>query len=190
MDLYRKIRVHSVRKRGGERSALFASPPALALLMNLEAECWPAFGGPDRSISLANALSSSRVQSLYHQLRRSAVRNGADFHIRHPDGDSVPHLVNSTPDLCCDIHEWPVEPLRGSTNFFAHAAFFTLRARAARNRYDRVGLFPAVSCVLHQGPVQRDDLSGVVYWDGRHRITRPASRRYSTDTADLFLRQS
>ncbi len=168
MDLYRKIRVHSVRKRGGERSALFASPPALALLMNLEAECWPAFGGPDRSISLANALSSSRVQSLYHQLRRSAVRNGADFHIRHPDGDSVPHLVNSTPDLCCDIHEWPVEPLRGSTNFFAHAAFFTLRARAARNRYDRVGLILLKNSSLIEVSVADSipALSGSIFDDG------------------------
>lgn len=27
----------------------------------------------------------------------------------------------------------------------------------------RYGLFPAVSCVLHQGPVQRDHVSSVVF---------------------------
>ncbi len=67
--------------------------PALALWMNLEREFWPAFGGPDRSTSIANALSSSRVQSLCNQLRRSAMRNGAGFHLRHPDGGFVRDLI-------------------------------------------------------------------------------------------------
>ena len=65
-----------------------------------------------------------------------------------------------------------------------------LQERRARFQSGCFGLFPAVSCVLHQGPVQRDDLSGVVFWDGRHRIALLASRRYPTDTADRFLRQS
>lgn len=64
-----------------------------------------------------------------------------------------PHLVNSTPDRCRDIHEWPVEPLRGSTNFFAHAAFFTLRAHAAQNHNGRLGLSPSFRCTLHERPL-------------------------------------
>ena len=65
------------------------------------------------------------------------------------EGRVCPHLVNSTPDLCCDIHEWPVEPLRGRTNFFAYAAFFTLRAHAAQNHNDRVGLIFLFLCALY-----------------------------------------
>jgi len=38
------------------------------------------------------------------------------------------------------LHEWPLLPLRGGMEFFAHAAFFVLQARAAQNHNDRVGL--------------------------------------------------
>jgi len=69
-----------------------------------------------------------------------------DIRAAAANGKRVPHLVNSTPELCRDIHEWPVEPLRGSTNFFAHAAFFTLRAHAAQNHNGRLGLVPDLGC--------------------------------------------
>lgn len=61
------------------------------------------------------------------------------------------------------LQERPLFPPRDSMNFRAIAAREVLRARAARICYVWVGLSPAVSCVLHQGPVQRDDLSGVVF---------------------------
>ena len=44
-----------------------------------------------------------------------------------------PRSVNSTADPCCGLHQWPVLPLQGSTEFVAHAAILTLRARAAEN---------------------------------------------------------
>ncbi len=48
-------------------------------------------------------------------------------------------LVNSTPDPCCHLHEWPLVPLRGGTAFVAHAAFIELCALAARNRNGGLG---------------------------------------------------
>jgi hypothetical protein len=43
----------------------------------------------------------------------------------------LPRFVNSTPEPCCGLHEWPFHPLRGGTELFAHAAFFVPRARTA-----------------------------------------------------------
>ena len=61
--------------------------------------------------------------------------------------------VNSTADPRCGLREWPVLPLRGGTYFLAHAAFPSLRAHAAQNTDSQIGLFPAIRCDLHQGPV-------------------------------------
>jgi len=43
-------------------------------------------------------------------------------------------------DLCRDLHEWPQHPLQGGIEFFASAAIFVLRARAAQNLNDCIGL--------------------------------------------------
>ena len=65
----------------------------------------------------------------------------------------VPRLVNSKPDPHRDYHEWPVDPLRGSTEFYADAAFSSLRVLAAQNHNGRVGLTAAVRCDLFEGPL-------------------------------------
>jgi len=51
----------------------------------------------------------------------------------------VPQPVNSTADPCCDFHRWPLSPLRDGINFLANAAFFVLRAHAARKSNSQVG---------------------------------------------------
>jgi hypothetical protein len=48
--------------------------------------------------------------------------------------------VHSTTEPRCGMHEWQDSPPRDGIRVFAHAAFPALRAHAARNRYDRVGL--------------------------------------------------
>jgi hypothetical protein len=55
--------------------------------------------------------------------------------------------VSSTSDLCCALHEWLVSPLRGSTEFYADAAFSTLRAHAAGKPNSRNGLVSAIRSV-------------------------------------------
>ncbi|MGA9411972.1 MAG: hypothetical protein WBV78_16195 [Roseobacter sp.] len=65
--------------------------------------------------------------------------------------------MSSTPDLSCDIYEWPVEPLRGSTNFFAHAEFFTLRALAAKNVIVSCGLPAATEELIDLCPVSEGE---------------------------------
>ena len=52
----------------------------------------------------------------------------------------VPRFVTLTPDPCCGLHEWSFLPLRGGIEFVAHAAFFVLRARAARKPNSQDGL--------------------------------------------------
>ncbi len=42
--------------------------------------------------------------------------------------------------ICCDQHQRPLFPLRGSVGFYAIAANAVLRARATRLRHDRNGL--------------------------------------------------
>jgi hypothetical protein len=51
-----------------------------------------------------------------------------------------PQSVNSTIDPWCALHEWLVFPLRGSTKFYADAAFATLRAHAAGKQNSQNGL--------------------------------------------------
>jgi len=46
------------------------------------------------------------------------------------------------------VREWLVLSLRGGTGFSAPAAFFVLRARAAQNHYDRVGLDTVIHRIL------------------------------------------
>ena len=62
--------------------------------------------------------------------------------------------------------------------------------RAARKSNSQNGLIPALSPDLHQGPVLHVALGRLSIEAGRLRATRPACRRYPTDTADRFLRQS
>jgi len=50
------------------------------------------------------------------------------------------------------LHEWPVVPLCGSTNFFALAAFLPLRAHAAQNHNGQVGLSTADRGMKFLGP--------------------------------------
>ena len=56
------------------------------------------------------------------------------------NGSKVLQFENSTPDPCCTLHEWLVLPPRGSTEFYADAAFSTLRAHAARKPNSHNGL--------------------------------------------------
>ena len=65
----------------------------------------------------------------------------------------VPRLVNSTPDPCCEAHEWLFIPLRGGTGFLAHAAFFPLRAHAAKKMNSQDGLLAAIRCALNERPL-------------------------------------
>jgi len=58
----------------------------------------------------------------------------------------VPRCVSSTSDPCCTLHEWLVFPPRGSTEFYADAAFSTLRVHAARKPNSHNGLKPAIRC--------------------------------------------
>ena len=79
------------------------------------------------------------------------------------------------------MHEWPVALLRDSMRFFAHAAFFVLRALAARVRLVRYGLRPAVRCKGHQGPlwvvhVLKDDNGSQIF---RVRFLRTAAVQVS-----------
>ena len=67
-----------------------------------------------------------------------------------------PRPVTSPLNPYCNMHEWPVALLRDSMRFFAHAAFFVLRALAARVRLVRYGLRTAIRCTLHQGPHSLD----------------------------------
>lgn len=65
----------------------------------------------------------------------------------------VRQSANSTSDPCCTLHEWLVFPLRSSTGIYAHAAFPTPRARAARKPNSQIGLRAVVRCVLRKGPL-------------------------------------
>ena len=49
-------------------------------------------------------------------------------------------------DPCCTLHEWLVFPPRGSTEFYADAAFSTLRAHAAKKPNLHNGLFADFRC--------------------------------------------
>ena len=62
----------------------------------------------------------------------------------------VPQSVNSTFDPCCTLHEWLVFPLRGSTKFYARAAFSTLRVHAAGKPNSQNGLRAGLSCATHR----------------------------------------
>ena len=66
-------------------------------------------------------------------------------------GDKVPQSVNSTSDPCCTRHEWLVFPPGGSTEFFAGAAFSTLRAHAAGKPNSHFGRIADVRCGLDRG---------------------------------------
>ena len=55
----------------------------------------------------------------------------AATHVIYVDGSKVTQSVNPTSDLCCTLREWQVSPLCGNTEFYADAAFSTLRAHAA-----------------------------------------------------------
>jgi hypothetical protein len=52
--------------------------------------------------------------------------------------------VNSTVDLCCSSHQWPILPLQGGIEFFARAAVPALQARAAILGNFRNGLSTAI----------------------------------------------
>jgi hypothetical protein len=66
-------------------------------------------------------------------------------HVRFP-----PQPVNAAFDPCCTPHKWLVFPLRGSTEFYADAAFFTLRAHTARKPNSHIGLKEALRCTGHE----------------------------------------
>ena len=63
-------------------------------------------------------------------------------------------IDRSCPGKCrCVRHEWLFLSLLGGKEFFAQASFFVLRAHAAQNHKDRVGLFRAlrrrrIQCLL------------------------------------------
>lgn len=80
--------------------------------------------------------SSNRGASIQNALRRR--RNES------------PHFENSTSDLCCNLHEWLVFSLRGRTEFYASAAFSTLRARAAQIVNSQLGLVRQLRRVIHE----------------------------------------
>ena len=61
--------------------------------------------------------------------------------------------VNSTFDPRCTLHQWLVFPLRGSTEFFADAAFPSLRAHAAEKPNSHNGLFRRLRCAMTERPV-------------------------------------
>jgi hypothetical protein len=67
-------------------------------------------------------------------------------------GNFVLRSVDSTSDPYCTLPEWLAIPLRGSTDFYADAAFFTLRAHAARKPNSQSGLIAALHCGSHEGP--------------------------------------
>jgi len=52
----------------------------------------------------------------------------------------TPQSVSSTFDPRCTLHQWLVFPLGGSTEFFADAAFPSLRAHAAEKMNSQFGL--------------------------------------------------
>ncbi|MEP3296562.1 MAG: hypothetical protein ABJO27_08800, partial [Pseudoruegeria sp.] len=54
-------------------------------------------------------------------------------------------------------------PLHGSTRFFALAAIFALRARAAQKTNSRCGLVPAVRGKMHQLPLCGTKLAFVAF---------------------------
>jgi len=58
--------------------------------------------------------------------------------------------VNSASDPCCTLHEWLVLPLRDCTEFYADAAFSTLRAHAAGKPNSHNGLEAAISCIAER----------------------------------------
>jgi hypothetical protein len=68
-----------------------------------------------------------------------------------------PQCVNLASDRCCTLHEWLVFPPRGSTEFYADAAFFTLRAHAARKPNSHNGLFFLFRCVVYERLVSLTD---------------------------------
>jgi hypothetical protein len=50
----------------------------------------------------------------------------------------VSQSLNWTSEPCCTLHEWLVFPLRGRANFYADAAFSTLRPKQ-EDRIHRLG---------------------------------------------------
>lgn len=54
--------------------------------------------------------------------------------------------------VCYYVHQWPVFMLFSGVGIYAHAAFFVLRAHAARIRRFCSGLLPAVRRSLLEGP--------------------------------------
>lgn len=79
------------------------------------------------------------------QLRKNAVSASGRF---------VPQSVSSTDLSCCALHERPIFPPRGSTEFYADAAFSTLRAHTARKSDSQVGFSRHLSCADHERLVQ------------------------------------
>ena len=57
-----------------------------------------------------------------------------------------PQSVSSTFDPRCTLHQWLVFPLRSSTEFFADAAFPSLRAHAAEKMNSQFGLLATIRC--------------------------------------------
>lgn len=85
-------------------------------------------------------------------------------------------LVSCRLNLCCALHQWPVFPPPCSAMNKADAAIFELRARAAQNPDDRVGLRPDLSCATHQGPLRAESDHGTVRC--RFSMSTPCQRTY------------
>lgn len=135
-----------------------------------------------------------------------ALRRRVTIVWRYMKVELGPRPKKSTPDAYRHMHELPPVPLRGGMEFFANSAFFTLRAVAAQNHNDRVGLKPAIFRTAETGstlappsvnPIQQarrfefrqacivQSLSSRGCQPGHHRAT-PANRSPLRSAMSLF----
>ena len=122
-----------------------------------------------------------------------------------PNDRKVPHLAHSPLKHRCSLAERQLSSPRRSDDFRGVAAMISLRAHAAQKSNSQIGLFPAISCTLHQCPVLRNsDMKVHAASDhleaglspGRselkagHSAQRPLIKRLNTlqDTAQTILR--